>query len=292
MTFNVLTNDLCSPNATTLTLVTQPANGIVQIGSGGELTYLPNGNFSGIDTFTYRVCNAPAGECSDATVTVRIIGDGLSACSNAGLPHTYYVPFPENTTQLRKALRSATSSTAHTLQAQNLLSIKTSAAGTVIYYDHWEDGFEATAGAKTQATTQVWGDGNLSNGVAPGYPSDTLPEGAIITIESTFAYRTGGGDTTSNSSIQYDGRDKLYTTSPITLVKVVSDAGSTTTPLMPLQSLKSSVVDVSKFGNLYVIPFGEDIYNLQNPTQFTTVFNYVGVFVRASKKRNCRKIRL
>ncbi len=30
---------------------------------------------------------------------------------------------------------------------------------TVIYYDHWEDGYEADINFPTQNTTEVWGDG-------------------------------------------------------------------------------------------------------------------------------------
>ena len=44
--------------------------------------------------------------------------------------------------------------------------------GTVIIYDHWEDGYEAESNNPIQLTTETWGDGNLSNGIAPGYPTD------------------------------------------------------------------------------------------------------------------------
>ena len=33
-----------------------------------------------------------------------------------------------------------------------------------ITYDHWEDGYEADITFPMQATTQIWGDGDLTNG--------------------------------------------------------------------------------------------------------------------------------
>ncbi len=39
-------------------------------------------------------------------------------------------------------------------------SISVIADGTILYYDQWEDGYEIDISNPTQATTQVWGDGN------------------------------------------------------------------------------------------------------------------------------------
>ena len=39
---------------------------------------------------------------------------------------------------------------------------------TWIWYDHWEDGFELDVTSLTRRpSTQVWGDGNATNGCAP-----------------------------------------------------------------------------------------------------------------------------
>lgn len=45
-------------------------------------------------------------------------------------------------------------------------------AGQIVYYDHWEDGFEANIAAPVQATTLVLGDGNVNNGRACDFTSD------------------------------------------------------------------------------------------------------------------------
>ena len=58
---------------------------------------------------------------------------------------------------------------------------------TVIVYDHWEDGYENDLANPTQPSTLIWGDGNTNNGVAPGYPNDILPPGAVITLTNVVA---------------------------------------------------------------------------------------------------------
>ncbi len=51
-------------------------------------------------------------------------------------------------------------------------------------YDHWEDGFEPDPSNPAQATTQVWGDGDASNGAPPGIPGDVLHSGTVIVLQS------------------------------------------------------------------------------------------------------------
>lgn len=48
---------------------TQPANGTVVDNGDGTLIYTPDPGFTGVDAFTYTVCD-PYGACDAATVTV------------------------------------------------------------------------------------------------------------------------------------------------------------------------------------------------------------------------------
>ena len=70
----VLENDN-DPDGDLLTTVdsilTQPTNGAASILPDGTLTYTPNNNFTGTDTFTYRVCDSE-NQCDDAVVTVTV----------------------------------------------------------------------------------------------------------------------------------------------------------------------------------------------------------------------------
>ena len=76
---DIYANDSDLPTTGTLT-TTNPANGTVTIDDNGTpndpsddvVTYIPNPNYNGPDTFTYTVCNT-VGDCSTATVTVDVL---------------------------------------------------------------------------------------------------------------------------------------------------------------------------------------------------------------------------
>lgn len=75
----IFTNDTELPTTGTLT-VTDPANGTITIDDGGTpndptddtVTYTPNPDYNGPDSFDYTICNA-SGDCSTATVTLEIL---------------------------------------------------------------------------------------------------------------------------------------------------------------------------------------------------------------------------
>ena len=70
---NVLPNDGIAPDTgetLTVTAVTQPANGTVTL-VGGVVSYTPNPNYFGTDTFTYTISDGNGGT-DTATVTVNV----------------------------------------------------------------------------------------------------------------------------------------------------------------------------------------------------------------------------
>ncbi len=268
--FNVLTNDVsCGP--VTVSIVTQPANGLVQVGSNGQMVYVSNATFSGMDEFIYKVCSNATGECKEAKVMVLVQEVLDNACFEANQEKIYFLPYPENNTQLRQSLLSAGSANELTTQARTVISISFPYPGTVLNYDHWEDGYEANISDPQQSTTQIWGDGNLSNGIAPGYPTDIIPAGGIVTLDNTFLWNR------PTTTIVYDGKDKLYSSANIAVSKVTGDGGlSGTINLFDVQNVKTTVTDISRYGNFFVLPFGENI--TAGPT---TAFRYTGLFARA-----------
>ncbi|MCU7549072.1 Ig-like domain-containing protein [Chitinophagaceae bacterium LB-8] len=84
-TIDVTANDNNPGNLPlTLTIISQPANGIVSINTDNTITYLNNTDYpsggNATDQFTYQVCNTQ-GSCSSATVTINIKDDG---CAGSG----------------------------------------------------------------------------------------------------------------------------------------------------------------------------------------------------------------
>ena len=79
VTFDPLRND-SDPDGDelTLTAITTPENGVVAIEDDGALTYVPDPDFSGSDSFVYTVCDDD-GACDAATVSITVTPDGGDA---------------------------------------------------------------------------------------------------------------------------------------------------------------------------------------------------------------------
>jgi hypothetical protein len=52
-------------------VIDDPSNGVVIVNADSTITYIPNPNFNGADTFTYRICD-PGGLCDTAIVIITI----------------------------------------------------------------------------------------------------------------------------------------------------------------------------------------------------------------------------
>lgn len=91
VTINVLTNDY--GDDLIISSFTQPLSGVVEPDVGGEsLTYIPEDNYVGEDTFTYTACirDSPS-VCDTAQVTVDVI---LAVNDVAGTAHEIAVSIP------------------------------------------------------------------------------------------------------------------------------------------------------------------------------------------------------
>ena len=165
---------------------------------------------------------------------------------------TFFVPFPEADFQTSlKAIDVTGTPVGNSMKT--IISMVIPTAGTVIRYDQWEDGYEADLNAPVQATTQIWGDGNLSNGVAPGYATDIFPAGATVNLTNNVALPRAA------ASLFYDGRDRLGCTAAI----AVTRAGWGIAPGTVLASA-TEVYDTRRYGTSYKIPIGITTGSVQN----------------------------
>lgn len=73
LTFNVLTNDADPDTSDTLSVqsISDPPNGTTTDNGDGTVTYSPDANFNGTDSFTYTVADG-AGATDTATVTITV----------------------------------------------------------------------------------------------------------------------------------------------------------------------------------------------------------------------------
>jgi hypothetical protein len=261
----VLANDYDPNNnidSASLHVLVYPQNGSFVI-QNGTIIYLPNGSFSGSDDFTYRICDK-TGLCDTASVDIFVTLVQAAPCSDAVHDHTFFIPFPEQ--QARIALGQCQGSGTLGDSCRTIISIKCPYPGTILYYDHWEDGYEHSVTNPQSATTLVWGDGNIYNGIAPGYATDFIPSGGSIVLDNTIYY------TVRNPlNIKYDGRDKLFSTSNVAVSRVGWDKDRG-----PVQAISVDVYDVNRFGTSFVVPMG------QNLSPNVHDFDYMSVFVRAA----------
>lgn len=72
---NVLANDNFENSGATVTGVTQALHGTVTIGSGGNVTYTPDANYNGPDSFTYTVTSGGVTETATVTLSVLPVND-------------------------------------------------------------------------------------------------------------------------------------------------------------------------------------------------------------------------
>lgn len=162
---------------------------------------------------------------------------------------TGYVPLDADATRQTLANASANAGTV----LDFTVGITNAGVGAVMYYDHWEDGYEADLTNPVQSTTLVWGDGNPANGDASTYcgprcAGDLLPAGAV------FALRNLVPTPRNATAILWDGRDRISSTRGFAIT-----AGGFTTSLGSVLSASASAYDTTKWGTDYWVPVGQDM---------------------------------
>jgi hypothetical protein len=174
---------------------------------------------------------------------LALVGLGLAASVQAAnVLQTFFVPLPEDQMQVSlnaiDAYRGLIGD-----EMRSAISMVIGTDHTILYYDHWEDGYEDDITEPTQLTSQIWGDGDPDNGFPPGFPDDLLNAGDVVLLESTI-------DVTRNSVVvEYDGRDKVATTYPIAMTRGLY-------AIFPGEVLAEAtgVFDVGTHGTLYRAP--------------------------------------
>ncbi|WP_321418390.1 SdrD B-like domain-containing protein [uncultured Methanomethylovorans sp.] len=197
--------------------------------------------------------------------------------SAAGYPvpvQFFYVPIPEDQHLLAlKTIESGGSGTDPGEPMQSYISISAIADNTIIYYDQYENGFESDVGnpiniytSANTGGTQIWGDGNTSNGVPPGVPSDIIKAGTVIVLNNPVT------TTDSSTVIKYGGRDKIASTKTISVVRAGWSTGPNT-----LMADANEVFDTDSWGTDFRVPVGEDIPD----TTDYQMFEYTGMTIMA-----------
>jgi hypothetical protein len=201
------------------------------------------------------------------SLSVLILGVmGLSRPAFSQLPvQTYFVPLPEDVL-LTDTFRGINSSV--TGPVNSLISVAIAADNTIIWYDHWEDGYESDVKAPTQATTEIWGDGDVSNGAPPGVATnaaDVLLSGDAIVLENRVPTPR------DPTQILFDGRDRIQASFPIAVTRGAFPEGAGS-----LFAGAVEVLETDSWGTQFVAPVGEDTVDGSNDP-----FEYSALYVMA-----------
>ena len=204
----------------------------------------------------------------------------LTAAPERGVAQTnpvpvqcFYVPFPEDQLlQGLQAIEFGGPGNAPADPVTTYISIAAIADGTIVYYDQWENGYDADIAnpgnmysAGNPGGTQVWGDGDTANGAPPGVPSDIIQAGTVIVLNNQLY-------TTNLSAIDFDGRDKIAATKNVAVTRTGWASGSGT-----LLAGAVEVYDTSNWGTEYRAPVGEDIPDGTDHQ----MFSYTGLAIMA-----------
>ena len=128
---------------------------------------------------------------------------------------------------------------------------------TVIVYDHWEDGYEADSANRVQASTQVWGDGDPSNGDAETgglCTPATACEGDKLKAGATFTLKNDVPLPRDASVLLWDGRDRVSADK----ITAVTRAAWAVRP-GPVLAGAVEVYPMAKFDTHFEIPLGQNI---------------------------------
>ena len=134
----------------------------------------------------------------------------------------------------------------------SIIGVSVATENTIIYYDHWEDGYDVNP-ANPGSTTIVLGDGDLSNngslGALDADGDDIFDAGETFTLINEIDQDRQGNP----NIILFDGSDKISATFPISVTR----AAFAENPGTPLAGA-TEVFDTSRFGTSFELPIGID----------------------------------
>jgi len=179
-----------------------------------------------------------------AGLAALLLGSLAVTSAQAAPLETYYVPIPEG--DIQEALALLNPNTTST-SIETVVSVAIGFGGTIVRYDHQEDGYEADLENPLQATTEVWGDGNLANGVAPGFPGDVLTPGDVLILKNLVPTAPRG------NAVLFDAGDMFTVSQPVAVTRVAWAPNPGTVLAGAVE-----VFPTNQWGTTFESPLGED----------------------------------
>jgi uncharacterized repeat protein (TIGR01451 family) len=192
-----------------------------------------------------------------ASAETSVLSAPLLPAVNPPPVQIFYIPLPEN--QIWAALDVIRTNVSP--QIRTYISFAPIGDNTLIYYDHWEDGFEGDIANPTAGgSTEIWGDGDATNGIPPGFTVDEINAGDVIVLENPVSLSS------RQTVIDFDGGDRIGSSRTIALTR----AAWATNPGTILAGAVE-VYETGAWGTSYILPLGE------------TTFEFTGALIMATR---------
>ena len=107
----------------------------------------------------------------------------------------------------------------------SLISGAISPDNAVVWYNHWEDGYDMDVGVATASTTEIWGDGDAANGFAPSvttYTNSTHGRNIDCHSEHTSSTPRIRKDRNATEEVAFRHSSQLMSCVELTLINQVS----------------------------------------------------------------------
>ena len=211
----------------------------------------------------------------------------------------HFAPLPEN--DVLQSLRDIAGDSDPRSPVTSVISLTVATGGTVIYWDHWENGYEANVFAPANIYssanpqgTQIWGDRNLANGCPPirtgevnpcAVPEDDfLRAGDVAYTRNEVPIRGNNGnysrDPDSDCTLWptgatlrdhcFDGRDKIGSTFPLVVSRAAWADGSGSLLAGALEVTSTSAYLVP--GGTLEVPVGPLTANSANMFEYAALY--------------------
>ncbi len=222
-----------------------------------------------------RCFRTPGWRKTTRSLLLLLVGFLSTAAVNAqSLVQTFFVPVPE---QDVRTWADTIQVLAENAQIRSVISITPTVDGTIIYYDQWENGYEADLGNPLDVYsnpgnlggTQIWGDNDPTNGIPPGFASDVVNSGDVVVLESNVQLPR---DPVADNDL-FDGRDKFSTTELLAVTRAAWPSAGVQAQL----GAATEVPDTGDWCTRFESPLGEDAQAIPD------AFEWVALAIIAEK---------
>ncbi|HNS40589.1 MAG TPA: hypothetical protein PKJ56_10150, partial [Promineifilum sp.] len=195
-----------------------------------------------------------------------------AAAANPAPVQVFYLTEPE--ADMLPAMKIISSTAASPMVTK--ISIAISQNNTIVYYDHWENGFVADIANPTPGQiysssntsgVQIWGNGKAADGCAPA-----LQTGSVTCTDANDKLNAGDVIILSDSaipvprgtSIHWDGKDKIAASKAVAVSRSLWASGSNS-----LFAWAMTHYPTSDWGTLYTAPVGCNTSGMDDMFEYT-----------------------